>query len=180
MLTYIAFGTAAFFMLLFIASLLVMVHVTKKNKLAAAKLTEENKDLKQKLANPIAEMKTVELDTYLESIMMMLLQIDVSLYGSERNPDIKPENYSRVLVEFNKYLGDTWVAIEEKYGSGYLTRWYDKRYKMMELNGVIDKLIKNPPYSSTAKAEKETIQRLEAMARLGSLGMQIGKKKDEA
>lgn len=143
---------------------------------------ETNKKLASTCQNQIASLKPVELDTYLESIMTMLLQIDISLHGTTNDPNIKQIIYSRTLVSFTKYLGETWKAIEDRYGENYPFRWYDSRYKVLELNGVIDEMLINPPYSREARSKFETMSNLEAMARLGALGMQIGnkQKKDEA
>lgn len=150
------------------------------------KTLKQEKETSKKLAstcqNQIASLKPVELDTYLESIMTMLLQIDISLHGTTNDPNIKQIIYSRTLVSFTKYLGETWKAIEDRYGENYPFRWYDSRYKVLELNGVIDEMLINPPYSREARSKFETMSNLEAMARLGALGMQIGnkQKKDEA
>ena len=143
---------------------------------------EKNKKLSSTCQNQIASLKPVELDTYLESIMTMLLQIDISLHGTTNDPNIKQIIYSRTLVSFTNYLGETWKAIEDRYGENYPFRWYDSRYKVLELNGVIDEMLINPPYSREARSKFETMSNLEAMARLGALGMQIGnkQKKDEA
>lgn len=173
---YIAIAVAA--VLLCVSIGLVIIY-SKTNKLLREE-KEKNVKLNITCQNQIASLKPVELDTYLETIMNMLLQIEISLYGTRNDPNIKHEIFARTLVSFTMYLGDTWKAIEARYGENYPARWYDARYKLLDLNGVIDEMIINPPYSKAARNKFETMNNLETMARLGALGMQIGKKNDEA
>lgn len=104
-------------------------------------------ELKKKEVSKIASLNPVELDTYLETIFSMLTQMNISTYISNNDPNMYAELYARALVDFTNYLGDNWGAIEFYYGSGYPNRWFDNRFKILLIDGTIDKWINNPLYA---------------------------------
>lgn len=120
-------------------------------------------ELSRKKASSIASLKPVELDTYLESIMVMVIQILISAYGSEKNPDLVEYVYSRSMVEFLNYLGDNVSSIEYYYGDGYVVRWFDNRFKLILIDGTLAKWIHNPLYTNNNHSVDEMMEMVTKM-----------------
>ncbi len=130
-------------------------------------LIESNKQMSGCCKNAIASLDPENLDKYLETVLTMYLQIEIALYGTEKDPDIKSELYGRAVVSYVKYLGtDTVNAIELRYGDGYVTRWFDARFKMLELSGEIDRWIVNPPYSKAVRDSFEQAMQIQNLMNL--------------
>lgn len=130
-------------------------------------LIESNKQMTGCCKNAIASLDPENLDKYLETVLTMYLQIEIALYGTEKDPDIKSELYGRAVVSYVKYLGtDTVNAIELRYGDGYVTRWFDARFKMLELSGEIDRWIANPPYSKAVRDSFEQAMQIQNLMNL--------------
>lgn len=150
-------GALVYLEFLYLAALAFLVasayvFVTAREK--ANKTYEQLVATKKAALSKIAGMNPVELDTYLETMMSMIVQMNIATYGS-RNPDLQVELYARSLTDFTNWLGDNWAAIEYYYGHNYPFIWFDRRFKLAVMDGTMSKWINNPLYARNQTSYKD-------------------------
>lgn len=83
-----------------------------------------------------------ELDDYMGTIFGYCLELSSIERVTEKDPDAPVRLYGNTLNSFMEYLGEENIkALDYHYGEGYLERWAQMRYRLLENRGQLNKII---------------------------------------
>lgn len=121
----------------------------KKKTLASLKLL----DKKTKMGyNKIATLSVFELDNYLGQIYSICLDLAAAESASEKDPNVAVILYAKSLEKIQLYLGDETIkAIDYFYGDGYLVKWCELRFNMLNTKKVLNNIIDKSMYVNTIR-----------------------------
>lgn len=109
---------------------------------AVPQTIEQNRIKTSIQTNKIANMSPDELDKYLSMMFGNCLEIVSTAKISERDPDGDVKLYAGTLEQLTNYLGeDTVRALDFYYGEGYLERWCQMRYNLLNIRGQLYPII---------------------------------------
>ena len=107
----------------------------KKGQEAAASIARY-KDYK------IANQSPMELETYLAVKFSRCMEIEAITRISDVDPDRSTKLFAAALARLTDLLGaDTIEAIEYYYGAGYINRFCEIGYRIMDQRGAINRLL---------------------------------------
>lgn len=90
----------------------------------------------------IVTLSPKELDSYMATIFGYCLELSSIERVAEKDPDAPVRLYGNTLNSFMEYLGEENIkALDYHYGTGYLERWAQMRYRLLENRGQLSKII---------------------------------------
>lgn len=134
----ISFMVGIAFMVMSICLYCAARRFIKKSK----KLAEVISKKTQNSFNKIATLSVNELNDYLNSVFSQMIALSVDKDISSKDPNNAIILYAKSLEATILYLGpETIRAIEYYYGAGFIERWCESRYFIMERNGTLAKAL---------------------------------------
>ena len=138
--------------LLFVLSLISagLIIVLSELYFATQRKAEELNDAKAALkASPdiykhlkIVTLSPKELDDYMGTLFGYCLELSSVERVAEKDPDAPVRLYGNTLNSFMEYLGEENIrALDYHYGAGYIERWAQMRYRLLENRGQLSKII---------------------------------------
>lgn len=122
---------------LVIGSFVLFVHAKRTVDKAAKKAELIEKKTKAEF-NKVACLSVRELDSYLGGVFTNMLLISSMKDYTPTDPNGAVILYAKSLEAMLVYLGeDTIAAIESYYGKGFVERWCEVRYKILNQNGSL-------------------------------------------
>lgn len=92
-----------------------------------------------------------ELDKRLATIFSAMLELSSVIYVSEKDPSRAEILYTKATERLLIYLGnDTINAIEYYYGKGYVVRWCELQYQLLENHGELSKILEKQVYTNNS------------------------------
>ena len=97
-----------------------------------------------------------QLDEYLGMIFGYFLELESVTKISEQDPDGATKLYAGVLKRMFDYIGtDTVEALDYYYGTGFLERWCEVRYSLLENRRILSPILKQT-YAFENRVTQET------------------------
>lgn len=92
--------------------------------------------------NRIATMSMAELNQYLADVYSIALELSAVSFVSENDPKHTETLYACSVAAVHTYLGEeTIAAIEYYYGRGFVIKWCEQHYRLLENRQVILRVI---------------------------------------
>lgn len=124
---------------------------TKKEANAYAKKKKEEAD---KSLNKYISLTPSELDKQLAYIFASQLELSSLVDIAEADHEAVPKLYAKTLNRVLAYIGpESTSAIDYYYGNGYIIRWVETRFKLLENRGVIAKVVQKDIYAESIVSE---------------------------
>ena len=84
-----------------------------------------------------------QLDNYLGMIFGNCLEIASATKVSERDPNATETLYTYALKDMMEYVGEEQlIALDYYYGEGFLEKWCQMRFNLLNLRGMLNPVIK--------------------------------------
>ena len=126
-----------YLIILTVSALVVYKRIIKIAQIKANGIVQAAKNS----VNAIATLPPDALDTYLSNVFMNVILIEIKANISTIDSNSTDELYLRAMVSFMDYLSGVIGAVESRYGEDYLIKWFELKFKVLELNKVISNLI---------------------------------------
>lgn len=122
-----------------------------KNKIKEAETYAANiknqTDMKYK---KLIQLTPKELDEYFGLIFGYFLELNSEARVSEKDPDATTKLYANTLSSMLEYIGEETIsALDYYYGTGYVEKWCQLRYMLLENRRIMSKII-NKTYDYAA------------------------------
>lgn len=116
---------------------------------------EHVKEIKKRTAekyNKFVAMSQSELEEYLVKTYSLILELTCAKLISAKDPDAMDKLYGNSFSEMLKYLGQPTIdALDYYYGTKYIDRWCELRFKYLENTGIIHSLMERASSANTVK-----------------------------
>lgn len=132
--------------------------IRKRAKLLAEaeKYAEESKKAVDEKYNRYALMTPLDLHNTLVYIFAKQIELASARFITSEDKESSQKLYGYLIVEITKYLGeDNISAIERYHGNGFVLRWCELQYKLLENSGVLTKIIEKTCYADKVISELE-------------------------
>lgn len=122
----------------------------------AEKYAEDAKAAVDDKYNRYALLSPIDLHNTLVYIFAKQIELASARYITSEDKESAAKLYGYLVYEITTYLGsDNIDAIERYHGKGFILRWCELQYKILENSGVLAKVIDKSGYADRVIAELE-------------------------